>query len=100
MKYGVVVYGETQNIGDDIQSYAAAQLLPSVDYYIEREQLDTFRPREDEPVNAIMNGWFMHNKFAWPISNCINPLYISMHFCKDDPLNIGNDFLLGLEEQI
>lgn len=96
MKYGVIVFEKTENIGDDIQSFSAAQLLPSVDYYIEREQLDVFRPIENEPVNTIMNGWFMHNKLAWPVSNCINPLYISMHFMKDDPLKVENDFLKGI----
>lgn len=96
MKYGIIVYHNTQNIGDDIQSYAAAQLLPQVDYYIERESLDTFRPAEDEPVNVIMNGWFMHNKLAWPVSNCINPLYLSMHFWVTDPLEINDLFLRGL----
>lgn len=97
MKYGVIVYRNTRNIGDDIQSYAASKLLPQVDYYIEREQLDTFRPKEDEPVNAIMNGWFMYNKLAWPVSPCINPLYISMHFWKNDALGIDSSFLKGLE---
>ena len=96
MKYGVVVYKNSKNIGDDIQSYAAAKLLPHVDYYIEREHLDIFRPKEFEPVNVIINGWFMYNKLGWPISACINPLYISMHFCKDDVLGIGEDFLEGL----
>ena len=96
MKYGVVVYKDSQNIGDDIQSYAAAQLLPQVDYYIEREHLDVFRPEEPEPVNAIINGWLMYNKLAWPISPCINPLYISMHFWKNDALDIGNTFLDGI----
>lgn len=95
MKYGVIVYRNTRNIGDDIQSYAASKLLPQVDYYIEREQLDTFRPKEDEPVNAIMNGWFMYNKLAWPVSPCINPLYISMHFWKNDALGIDSSFLKG-----
>lgn len=96
LKYGVVVYHDTNNIGDDIQSYAAAQLLPQVDYYIEREHLDVFRPNEEGPVNVIMNGWFMHNKLAWPISSYINPLYISMHFSVNDPLNIHDLFLKGV----
>lgn len=93
MKYGVIVYSNTKNIGDDIQSYAASKLLPQVDYYIDREQMDIFRPLENEPVNTIMNGWFMYNKLAWPVSPCINPLYISMHFWKHDALGIGSDFL-------
>ena len=96
MKYGVIVYKQTANIGDDIQSYAAACLLPRVDYYIERERLDIFRPREDEPVNVIMNGWYLYNKLGWPVSACINPLYISMHFFVDDPALVGDDFLKGL----
>ena len=82
MKYGVIVCRETKNIGDDIQSYAAARLLPRVDYYIEREHMDVFRPMEDECVATIMNGWFMNNKLGWPVSPCINPLYASMHFLE------------------
>lgn len=96
MKYGIVVFKESNNIGDDIQSYAAAQLLPQVDYYIEREYMDVFRPKEDEPVNVIMNGWFMYNKLGWPVSSYINPLYLSMHFCEYDALGIEGDFLDGI----
>lgn len=96
MKYGVIVCRETENIGDDIQSYAAACLLPEVNYYIEREHMDVFRPKEDEPVNTILNGWLMNNKLGWPISPCINPLYISMHFWEQDALRVDDDFLKGL----
>ena len=38
----------------------------------------------------------MHNKLSWPISPCINPLYISMHFTPEDMLLIEDDFLKGL----
>lgn len=93
MKYGVIVCKETENIGDDIQSYAAACLLPEVNYYIEREHMDVFRPKEAEPVNTIMNGWLMNNKLGWPVSPCINPLYISMHFWEHDALHVDDDFL-------
>ena len=37
MKYGLVVFKETTNLGDDIQSYSIKKMLPQVDYYIERE---------------------------------------------------------------
>lgn len=96
MKYGVIVYKKTKNIGDDIQSYAAAQLLPQVDYYIEREHLDVFRSNEQEAVNVIVNGWMMYNKLGWPISPCINPLYLSMHFWENDALGVNDLFLQGL----
>ena len=29
MKFGVVIHKPTMNLGDDIQTYAAAKLLPS-----------------------------------------------------------------------
>lgn len=96
MKFGVVVYKDSKNIGDDIQSYAAAHLLPRVDYFIDRENLDLFRPHEEEPVNVIINGWLMYNKLAWPVSPCINPLYISMHFWENDALGINGQFLSGI----
>ena len=36
MKYGLVVYKDTDNIGDDILSYAAMRFLPRIDYIIDR----------------------------------------------------------------
>ena len=34
MKYGLVYFDGTDNIGDDIQSYAGMQFLPRVDFLI------------------------------------------------------------------
>ena len=51
--WGAVIGGA---IGDDIQSYAAKQFLPTIDYVIDREALDTF-DSHGEVVKAIMNGW-------------------------------------------
>lgn len=93
MKYGLLVYPETKNLGDDIQSYAALQFLPRVDYFLDREHLNLFHPKNSEPVAAIMNAWYMNNKFNWPPSNDIIPLYISMHFNQEDYFGINTSFL-------
>ena len=93
MKYGVVVYKNTDNIGDDIQSYAAKCFLPSVDYVIDREGLDTFQSEQSETVKAIMNGWYMYSKFNWPPVSCIDPLWVAMHISKNDYFGIGDRFL-------
>ena len=69
MKYGIIVFKETTNIGDDIQSYAAMKQLPRVDYFIERESLNEFISNDNEKVKTIMNGWYMHNRFCFPPSN-------------------------------
>ena len=38
MKYGLIIFENTENLGDDIQSYAAMQFLPRVDYIIVRDR--------------------------------------------------------------
>lgn len=93
MKYGLLVYPETQNLGDDIQSYAALQFLPRVDYYLDREHLNLFRSQNGEQVAAIMNAWYMNNKFNWPPANAIAPLYVSVHFSQEDYFGINTRFL-------
>ena len=79
MKYGIMYYKSTDNLGDDIQTYAAIKYLPHIDYYIDRENSSCFVPEEKEYISVIMNGWYIHNKIAWPPSPYINPLLISMH---------------------
>ena len=56
MKFGVVIHKPTMNLGDDIQTYAAAKLLPHVDYQIDREYISDFKSENDEPVAVIMHG--------------------------------------------
>jgi len=100
-KYGLLTY-ETDNIGDDIQSLAAEQFLPKVDYYIQRDRIGYFKSRHK--VHVIMNGWFLHKIFhfknsknylkhalhkiekrffhgfySWPPPSCVQPLFISFH---------------------
>ena len=80
MKYGVVCTCATSNIGDDIQSLAAIDLLRKngISEYIcvEREALKHY---SGEPIALIMNGWFLHNPNNFPPSDKIKPLFISFH---------------------
>ena len=77
MKYGVIIYKDSKNIGDDIQSVAAARLLPQVDYYLDREHLDSVDLQED--VKVLFNGWFMEHCQNWPPHPRIKPLITSVH---------------------
>ena len=83
MKFGLLSYDYTTNLGNEIQSIAARRFLPRIDYFIEHEKLDRFS--EDENVKLIMNAWYLDCKDAWPPSENIDPLLISMHFTT------GND---------
>lgn len=95
MKYGLVVYKHTDNIGDDILSYAGSRFLPQIDYIIDREQLDVFAPDEQEQVSAIMNGWFLYQKSHWPPSPYINPLFVGIHFSDNQFYGILDEYLDG-----
>lgn len=78
MKYGLMKYSYTTNLGNEIQSIASRQFLPHIDAYIEHEKLDLFK--SPEKVKMIMNGWYMDCVESWPPSEDIEPLLISMHF--------------------
>lgn len=77
MKYGLISYDYTTNLGNEIQSIAARRFMPQIDYYIEHEKLERFN---EDNVKMIMNGWFVDCPAAWPPSDKINPLLVSMHF--------------------
>lgn len=91
LKYGLMVFNKTRNIGDDIQSYVAMKYLPKIDYFIDRENLDSFTSDNNEKVAVIMNGWYMHYTLNWPPSPYIRPFPISMHLSTKDFWDIKSD---------
>lgn len=95
MKYGLIVYPESDNLGDHILSYAAIRFLPRIDYIVDREHLDTFCPDEKELVAVIMNGWYLYNKFNWPPSPYLNPLILGTHFSDNVMWGIKDQYLDG-----
>lgn len=69
-------------MGDEVQSLATADLLPRVDYYLPRENLD--RNDINEPVKLVCNGWFMQYPQNWPPAENIIPLFISLHITQSN----------------
>lgn len=79
IKYGLLCYS-TVNIGDEIQSLAARNFLPKVDFYLDRDNLKEVK--SNKRIKMIMNGWFMENPKNWPPSKAIDPLFISFHISE------------------
>lgn len=85
MKHGLLIYRTNPdsnifNIGDYIQSLAAAQFYDNkIDVYLNREKLNEYH---GDDVKLIMNGWFMHEPQNWPPSERINPLFVAFHINK------------------
>lgn len=86
MKYGVILYKDTENLGDDVQTYATLKFLPQIDYIIDRDNITNFYPQEKENVATILNAWWMNQKYNWPPSPYIYPLLVSMHFTHYDTI--------------
>jgi Polysaccharide pyruvyl transferase len=76
VKFAQMVCARSDNIGDDIQSIAAACRLPKVDLCIDRERLDAVEG--PDPVCTIMNAWFMHTNH-WPPSEFLRPIFVGFH---------------------
>lgn len=79
MKKGLLIWKalfRDKNIGDYIQSLAAEQYTGREVVYVEREETHEYG---GEPIQMIMNGWFMHQPENWPPSEKIEPLFVSFH---------------------
>lgn len=86
-EFGLLVY-DTENIGDEIQSVAASRFLPSVDYYINRDNIDNTKISHGNTCKVIMNSWYMAKPENWPPQNKqILPLLISMYIERDNECN-------------
>lgn len=78
------------NIGDYIQALSSAQFLPSLDGFVQREELSDYTGEE---AKMIMNGWYMHHPEKWPPSPKIDPLFVAFHMnslAKDSLLREGS----------
>lgn len=83
MKKGLLIYKAKRirkNIGDYIQSIAAEQYTGRDVVFVEREHTHEYT---GEPLQLIMNGWFMHIPENWPPSENIVPLLTSVHINPD-----------------
>ncbi|MDA8979742.1 polysaccharide pyruvyl transferase family protein [Chitinophagales bacterium] len=78
MKFGLLNYSLSYNVGDQVQSLAAKQFLPQVDYYIDRDNVQDAE-KIGEEVKVIMNGWWMSQSDNWPPPENIIPLFVSFH---------------------
>lgn len=91
MKYGLLCYDYLENLGNEIQSIAARRFLPEIDYFIDYNNLSTFKASDD--FKMIMNAWYFHETKSWPpVDEFIHPLLISMHININNK-NVLNHFL-------
>jgi hypothetical protein len=73
----------TNNLGDEIQSIAARQFLPSVDLLVDRDDWTASQASPAGRFKIILNGWFTNSPEKWPPPDYLSPLMLSMHISRD-----------------
>lgn len=77
---GVLLY-RTTNLGDEIQSLAAASLLPSAGFVgVDRDYLRS--SKAFPPLPLLLNGWFTHGWGEWPPHDSLMPLFYGFHAAR------------------
>lgn len=80
-KVGIVMYEQSENIGDDVQTLAMIELVRRISSEVEIVLVDREHLNDDSirALNGlIVSGWFMDHPSNWPPNN-ENILYISFH---------------------
>lgn len=81
-KFALLAYS-TNNLGDEIQSIATRQFLPSVDLLIDRDDWTTAPPNPEGAFKIVLNGWFTRDPERWPPPDLLRPLPVSMHITRE-----------------
>ncbi|MEM2191742.1 MAG: polysaccharide pyruvyl transferase family protein [Archaeoglobaceae archaeon] len=101
-KFGLLV-PLTENLGDYIQSLAAKQFLPRVDFILDR---DNIKIPKDIQIKAIINGWLTYKPMNWALPKNLEPLFISIHispkiskqFLNNRTIEYLKDFEIGCRD--
>jgi hypothetical protein len=81
-KFALLSYN-TNNLGDEIQSIAARQFLPQIDFFVDRDDWTTSGSGPADAAKIILNGWFTHSPEKWPPPPFLSPCLISMHITRE-----------------
>src|SRR5690348_17009501 len=88
--FGLLRYEESYNLGDEIQSIAASQYLPQVDFLVDRntgQQTNVSHSYIGTPIDknkTIYSGWFDGQYCHFPPPTNIDPLFVSFHINEVD----------------
>ena len=69
------------NLGDEIQGFSGLQILPYVNKFLERDNLD--QSKGTEHVTVFFNAWWGDSRTSWPPPSNIDPLLLSIHLDSD-----------------
>ncbi len=86
IQYAIAWQPHSDNLGDDLRTYAAMQLLPRVDRVLDADNLDA--PLEgladDDRVIALLSGNVLRENTHWLPEKHIAPVCVGVHLSQED----------------
>jgi hypothetical protein len=80
MRFLELSYGESLNLGDEIQTIATSLCLPEVHGHIDRDRLNEY---SGEPATIVLNGWFSSLPENWPPAPSLRPVFVGFHMTEE-----------------
>lgn len=78
MKLATLKYDHDPNLGNDIQTFAAEQLLPPVDLRLDYDEFCNAAALGE--VSLVVNGYFgSHRTRCWPLAPNVRALFVGFH---------------------
>lgn len=105
IQYAIAWQPGSDNLGDDLRTLAAMQLLPRVDHVLNVNRLD--EPIEglaaDDRVVALLSGNALRESAHWLPDRHIAPVYVGVHVSREDVWGVpfskldgaGRDYLMA-----
>lgn len=99
--YAVAWHPHSDNLGDDLRTLAASQLLPHLDRVLDAEHLDA--PLSLEPQDrlvTLLSGAFLRHPFRWLPHPQVAPVFAGVHFSAEDAWGVPFESLDGVGREL
>ncbi|MBE5804691.1 MAG: polysaccharide pyruvyl transferase family protein [Clostridiales bacterium] len=103
IQYAIAWQPHSDNLGDDLRTYAAMQLLPRIDRVLDADNLDAPLTglADGDRVIALLSGNVVRENTHWLPERHIAPVCVGVHFSQEDVWGIpfaltegaGKDYL-------
>ena len=86
IQYAIAWQPQSDNLGDDLRTYAAMQLLPRIDRVLDADCLDAPLTGlgEDDRVVALLSGNVLRENTHWLPEKHIAPVCVGVHLSQED----------------
>lgn len=97
IQYALAWQPQSDNLGDDLRTYAAMQLLPRIDRVLDADNLDAPLPdlSDNDRLVTLLSGNVLRENTHWLPEKHIAPVCVGVHLSQEDVWGIPFTQLCG-----